>query len=98
MTQNMLRHPPKRQPTQEQLSDAYLGPCSIDNQTWVQVGNRTAKRTARRGSRAAQEAHATTSHPTMPGYVICWLFLGLCAIACLGGTPLLLLRMAGRGG
>ena len=103
MKAQMLSGPPKREPTQRQLSDAYLGPCSIDNRTWTQVGNKTVRCTARRGSKVAREADATGSHPTMPGFVICWKFLGkiapfVCLIACPGSLAFMLWAYAGRGG
>ena len=83
-----------RQPTREQLDQVYLGPCDIDDVTWQQVGNRTVKRCARRGSQAAREAHVTTPHPTNPSKVICWLFLALTVVACPGSMLLALKAVA----
>ena len=83
-----------RQPKREQLDQVYLGPCDIDDVTWQQVGNRTVKRCARRGSQAAREAHVTTPHPTNPNKVICWLFLALTLVACPGSMLLALKAVA----
>jgi len=102
MKTRMLSGPPKREPTPQQLADAYLGPCTISNRTWQQVGNKTVRCVARRGSKADKEADATGSHPTMPGFVICWKFLGklaplVCIIICPGSLALALWLYAGRG-
>ena len=91
----MLDRAPKREPSTRQLESAYLGMCDIDDRTWQQVGNRTMKRCAKRGSKIAREAHVTTSHPTRKNYLICWIFLLLC-LAC-PAVPVLLKLYAARG-
>ena len=91
MRTNMLSQQPRR----EALEETYLGLCDIDDASWLQVGNRTLKRCARRGSRAAREAHATTPHPTNKNKVICWLFLALCFVACPASALFGLLKIHG---
>ena len=100
---NLLSGPPKRQPSRQQLEDAHLGWCQIDNVNYKQIGNRTARCVARRGSKTARDADATGSHPTKRGFVICWKFLGpalkiiTCLVVC-PGTWLVALKMVAMRG
>ena len=85
-----------RQPKRESMEQAYFGWGSIDEVNLQHVGNRTLKTCARRGSKVAREAHATTPHPSNPRKLICWFFLGiLTLIACPGSLALVLLGIRG---